>query len=205
MVRRLLFIFLLSLGAVGPLCGQIYRASDTAPVWEPDEENTPARWELAVGAEADTFQLQDFTGQSVFSGQWGLHARLLYSFWDWFSAGVDGAVLVPRGAIDGLSDYRAGRAGILLKFILTPNASPRAYFLAGAGRIFTKMEYWDKLEKSFASSYAAVGWGIEADLAENWVGGLELRATCQQAWDDPYFSLKHKWRASAQVQVGYRF
>ena len=188
-----------------PCFSQIYRARDYTAPEEPARFTAP-RWEISVGAAAFSEQMRDVTGQRLVQGELGAEMRAFYAFADWAAAGLAGSVSGPLRKTELLDRYRTYRLEALVKFTLTPRASPRSYITAGMGWQQHDISCFHLWEKKFSVPFVSLGMGVETSFAENWFAGLELRALYRlQSARSAYFYVAHRWEAAVHLRTGWMF
>ena len=132
--------------------------------------------------------------------------RAFYAFADWAAAGLAGSVSGPLRKTELLDRYRTYRLEALVKFTLTPRASPRSYITAGMGWQQHDISYFHLWEKKFSVPFVSLGMGVETSFAENWFAGLELRALYRlQSARSAYFYVAHRWEAAVHLRTGWMF
>lgn len=184
---------------------QIYRAQDFTPAADDVREGI-SHWEISVGAAAFSGQMHDFTGQRLVQGELGAEVRAFYSLADWAAVGVSGGVSGPLKKTELVDKYRTYRLEALVKFTLTPRASPRSYITAGMGWQQHDISYFHLWEKKFSVPFVSLGMGVETSFAENWFAGLELRGMYHlQSARNVYFYFPHRWEAAVHLRTGWRF
>lgn len=181
---------------------QIYRAGQGA---FPEPINFP-RFEISVGTGFTSASLQEPSGDTVIHDKNVTDLRLLYALSSWFSVGP--AVYVSRRKENQplVSSYKTRRAGIIGKFNLSPDTTPRSYALIEAGAMERKLSYMRTLEDSAASLYVTAGLGTEVDICSGFFLGLEGRVT--RYFKDkigPYIQLNSPWEVACSLRAGIRF
>ena len=182
---------------------QIYRAGETTPA------GSYSRWEVAAGWNASTGEVALKQGSTSSDGAHGFYGRALYSFWRSFSIGAEGSLFFSQSLAPVVDKYKATRAGVLLKYLATPNTNPRVYLLAGAGATFHQFHFkpaYRGPDHTRRIAYLAAGAGIEINVWENVFAALEGRVLYNTQRNlNFYYGLSKQWESEGKLLIGLHF
>jgi hypothetical protein len=96
--------------------------------------------------------------------------------------------------------------GVLGKFNLSPDTTPRSYAVAEAGAMKRSLSYLRSLEDSATSPYLMFGLGTEVDIYSGFFLGLEGRVSyCFKDNLGNFFQINSPWEASFTLRTGFHF
>ena len=105
-----------------------------------------------------------------------------------------------------ISSYKTRRLGVLGKFNLSPNTTPRSYAVAEAGAMKRSLSYLRSLEDSSTSPYLMFGLGTEVDIYSGFFLGLEGQVSyCFKDNLGNFFQINSPWEASFTLRTGFHF
>lgn len=178
---------------------QIYRAEQGTPV-------NFSRLEVSVGMGLASSSLQDPSGDTIIHDKNFTDFRLLYGLSSRFALGPAIYFSNKQDNQPLISSYKTRRLGILGKFNLSPDTTPRSYAVAEAGAMKRSISYLRSLEDSATSPYLMFGLGTEVDIYSSFFLGLEGRVS--YFFKDklgPFFQLNSPWEASFTLRTGFHF
>lgn len=181
---------------------QMYRAGQGA---SPDPVNFP-RFEISVGSGLTSASLQGPSGDTVLHDKSVTDLRLLYSLNSWFLLGPAVYFSKEQDNQPLISSYKTRRLGVVGKFNLSPDTTPRSYALLEAGAMERKISYLRSVEDKETSPYLTAGLGTEVDIYGGFFLGLEGRVS--YFFKDEvgnFFQLKSPWDASFVLRAGLHF
>ncbi len=136
---------------------QIYRAEQGTPV-------NFSRLEISAGMGLTSSSLQDPSGDTIIHDKNFTDFRLLYGLSSRFAIGPAIYFSKKQANRPLISSYKTRRLGVLGKFNLSPNTTPRSYAVAEAGAMKRSLSYLRSLEDSATSPYLMFGLGTEVDI-----------------------------------------
>lgn len=145
---------------------QIYHAEQGTPV-------NFSRLEISVGMGLASSSLQDPSGDTIIHDKNFTDFRLLYGLSSRFALGPAIYFSKKQDNQPLISSYKTRRLGVLGKFNLSPNTTPRSYAVAEAGAMKRSLSYLRSLEDSSTSPYLMFGLGTEVDIYSGFFLGLE--------------------------------
>lgn len=178
---------------------QIYRAEQGTPV-------NFSRLEISVGMGLTSSSLQDPSGDTIIHDKNFTDCRLLYGLSSRFAIGPAIYFSKKQANRPLISSYKTRRLGVLGKFNLSPNTTPRSYAVAEAGAMKRSLSYLRSLEDSSTSPYLMFGLGTEVDIYSGFFLGLEGQVS--YFFKDklgPFFQLNSPWEASFTLRTGFHF
>lgn len=181
---------------------QIYRVGQGA---SQEPVNFP-RFEISVGSGLTSASLQDPSGDTVLHDKSVADLRLLYSLNSWFSLGPTVYFSKEQDNQPLISSYKTRRLGVVGKFNLSPDTTPRSYALLEAGAMERKISYLRSVEDKATSPYLTAGLGTEVDICCGFFLGLEGRLS--YFFKDKvghFFKLNSPWEASFALRAGLHF
>lgn len=178
---------------------QIYRAEQGTPV-------NFSRLEVSVGMGLTSSSLQDPSGDTIIHDKNFTDFRLLYGLSSRFALGPAIYFSKKQANRPLISSYKTRRLGVLGKFNLSPDTTPRSYAVAEAGAMKRSISYLLSLEDSATSPYLMFGLGTEVDIYSGFFLGLEGQVS--YFFKDklgPFFQLNSPWEASFTLRTGFHF
>ena len=178
---------------------QIYRAEQGTPV-------NFSRLEISVGMGLASSSLQDPSGDTIIHDKNFTDFRLLYGLSSHFALGPAIYFSNKQDNQPLISSYKTRRLGVLGKFNLSPNTTPRSYAVAEAGAMKRSISYLRSLEDSATSPYLMFGLGTEVDIYSGFFLGLEGRVSyCFKDNLGNFFQINSPWEASFTLRTGFHF
>lgn len=178
---------------------QIYRAEQGTPV-------NFSRLEISVGMGLTSSSLQDPSGDTIIHDKNFTDFRLLYGLSSRFALGPAIYFSNKQDNQPLISSYKTRRLGVLGKFNLSPDTSPRSYAVAEAGAMKRSISYLRSLEDSATSPYLMFGLGTEVDIYSGFFLGLEGRVSyCFKDNLGNFFQINSPWEASFTLRTGFHF
>ena len=199
-LKVIIVSWLLGLPLVG--FGQIYHAGSSVPA---TREKT-ANWDISLGGYLTYTQVVDPAGEVLFSREKSLNARGLYYVTPWLAAGVEGAWAQHRN-FPTQNTYHHKRYGLVTKWVLTPQTTPRVYLLAGGGTSRREISYtsgWWR--EQIKKPYWTIGGGLEMGIGRWGYLGLETQALYNEHRKlDAFSALNNRWEIEVGLRAGVRF
>ena len=181
---------------------QIYRAGQGVF----PEPGHFSRLEISVGMGLTSSSLQDPSGDTIIHDKNFTDFRLLYGLSSRFALGPAIYFSNKQDNQPLISSYKTRRLGILGKFNLSPDTTPRSYAVAEAGAMKRSISYLRSLEDSSTSPYLMFGLGTEVDIYSGFFLGLEDRVSyCFKDNLGNFFQLNSPWEASFTLRTGFHF
>lgn len=181
---------------------QIYRAGQGVF----PEPGHFSRLEISVGMGLTSSSLQDPSGDTIIHDKNFTDFRLLYGLSSRFALGPAIYFSNKQDNQPLISSYKTRRLGILGKFNLSPDTTPRSYAVAEAGAMKRSISYLRSLEDSSTSPYLMFGLGTEVDIYSGFFLGLEGRVSyCFKDNLGNFFQLNSPWEASFTLRTGFHF
>lgn len=178
---------------------QIYRAEQGTPV-------NFSRLEISVGMGLTSSSLQDPSGDTIIHDKNFTDFRLLYGLSSRFALGPAIYFSNKQDNQSLISSYKTRRLGVLGKFNLSPDTTPRSYAVAEAGAMKRSISYLRSLEDSATSPYLMFGLGTEVDIYSGFFLGLEGRVSyCFKDNLGNFFQINSPWEASFTLRTGFHF
>ena len=178
---------------------QIYRAEQSTPV-------NFSRLEVSVGMGLTSSSLQDPSGDTIIHDKNFTDFRLLYGLSSRFALGPAIYFSNKQDNQPLISSYKTRRLGVLGKFNLSPDTTPRSYAVAEAGAMKRSISYLRSLEDSATSPYLMFGLGTEVDIYSGFFLGLEGRVSyCFKDNLGNFFQINSPWEASFTLRTGFHF
>lgn len=178
---------------------QIYRAEQGTPV-------NFSRLEVSVGMGLTSSSLQDPSGDTIIHDKNFTDFRLLYGLSSRFALGPAIYFSNKQDNQPLISSYKTRRLGVLGKFNLSPDTTPRSYAVAEAGTMKRSISYLRSLEDSATSPYLMFGLGTEVDIYSGFFLGLEGRVSyCFKDNLGNFFQINSPWEASFTLRTGFHF
>lgn len=178
---------------------QIYRAEQSTPV-------NFSRLEVSVGMGLTSSSLQDPSGDTIIHDKNFTDFRLLYGLSSRFALGPAIYFSNKQDNQPLISSYKTRRLGVLGKFNLSPDTTPRSYAIAEAGAMKRSISYLRSLEDSATSPYLMFGLGTEVDIYSGFFLGLEGRVSyCFKDNLGNFFQINSPWEASFTLRTGFHF
>lgn len=178
---------------------QIYRAEQGTPV-------NFSRLEISVGMGLTSSSLQDPSGDTIIHDKNFTDFRLLYGLSSRFALGPAIYFSNKQDNQPLISSYKTRRLGVLGKFNLSPDTTPRSYAVAEAGAMKRSISYLRSLEDSATSPYLMFGLGTEVDIYSGFFLGLEGRVSyCFKDNLRNFFQINSPWEASFTLRTGFHF
>ena len=178
---------------------QIYRAEQGTPV-------NFSRLEVSVGMGLASSSLQDPSGDTIINDKNFTDFRLLYGLSSRFAIGPAIYFSKKQANRPLICSYKTRRLGVLGKFNLSPNTTPRSYAVAEAGAMKRSLSYLRSLEDSATSPYLMFGLGTEVDIYSGFFLGLEGRVSyCFKDNLGNFFQINYPWEASFTLRTGFHF
>ena len=178
---------------------QIYRAEQGTPV-------NFSRLEVSVGMGLTSSSLQDPSGDTIIHDKNFTDFRLLYGLSSRFALGPAIYFSNKQDNQPLISSYKTRRLGVLGKFNLSPDTTPRSYAVAEAGAMKRSISYLRSLEDSATSPYLMFGLGTEVDIYSGFFLGLEGRVSyCFKDNLGNFFQINSPWEASFTLRTGFLF
>lgn len=178
---------------------QIYRAEQGTPV-------NFSRLEVSVGMGLTSSSLQDPSGDTIIHDKNFTDFRLLYGLSSRFALGPAIYFSNKQDNQPLISSYKTHRLGVLGKFNLSPDTTPRSYAVAEAGAMKRTISYLRSLEDSATSPYLMFGLGTEVDIYSGFFLGLEGRVSyCFKDNLGNFFQLNSPREASFTLRTGFHF
>lgn len=178
---------------------QIYRAEQGTPV-------NFSRLEISVGMGLTSSSLQDPSGDTIIHDKNFTDFRLLYGLSSRFALGPAIYFSNKQDNQPLISSYKTRRLGVLGKFNLSPDTTPRSYAVAEAGAMKRSISYLRSLEDSATSPYLMFGLGTEVDIYSGFFLGLEGRVSyCFKDNLGNFFQINSPWEASFTLRTGFHF
>lgn len=178
---------------------QIYRAEQGTPV-------NFSRLEVSVGMGLTSSSLQDPSGDTIIHDKNFTDFRLLYDLSSRFALGPAIYFSNKQDNQPLISSYKTRRLGVLGKFNLSPDTTPRSYAVAEAGAMKRSISYLRSLEDSATSPYLMFGLGTEVDIYSGFFLGLEGRVSyCFKDNLGNFFQINSPWEASFTLRTGFHF
>lgn len=178
---------------------QIYRAEQGTPV-------NFSRLEVSVGMGLTSSSLQDPSGDTIIHDKNFTDFRLLYGLSSRFALGPAIYFSNKQDNQPLISSYKTRRLGVLGKFNLSPDTTPRSYAVAEAGAMKRSISYLRSLEDSATSPYLMFGLGTEVDIYSGFFLGLEGRVSyCFKDNLGNFFQINSPWEASFTLRTGFHF
>lgn len=178
---------------------QIYHAEQGTPV-------NFSRLEISVGMGLTSSSLQDPSGDTIIHDKNFTDFRLLYGLSSRFALGPAIYFSNKQDNQPLISSYKTRRLGVLGKFNLSPNTTPRSYAVAEAGAMKRSLSYLRSLEDSATSPYLMFGLGTEVDIYSGFFLGLEGRVSyCFKDNLGNFFQINYPWEASFTLRTGFHF
>lgn len=181
---------------------QIYRAGQGV---FPDPGHF-SRLEISIGMGLTSSSLQDSSGDTIIHDKNFTDFRLLYGLSSRFALGPAIYFSNKQDNQPLISSYKTRRLGVLGKFNLSPDTTPRSYAVAEAGAMKRSLSYLRSLEDSSTSPYLMFGLGTEVDIYSGFFLGLEGRVSyCFKDNLGNFFQLNSPWEASFTLRTGFHF
>lgn len=181
---------------------QIYRAGQGVF----PEPGHFSRLEISVGMGLTSSSLQDPSGDTIIHDKNFTDFRLLYGLSSRFALGPAIYFSNKQDNQPLIFSYKTRRLGILGKFNLSPDTTPRSYAVAEAGAMKRSISYLRSLEDSSTSPYLMFGLGTEVDIYSGFFLGLEGRVSyCFKDNLGNFFQLNSPWEASFTLRTGFHF
>lgn len=181
---------------------QIYRAGQGV---FPDPGHF-SRLEIPIGMGLTSSSLQDPSGDTIIHDKNFTDFRLLYGLSSRFALGPAIYFSNKQDNQPLISSYKTRRLGVLGKFNLSPDTTPRSYAVAEAGAMKRSLSYLRSLEDSSTSPYLMFGLGTEVDIYSGFFLGLEGRVSyCFKDNLGNFFQLNSPWEASFTLRTGFHF
>ena len=181
---------------------QIYRAGQGV---FPDPGHF-SRLEISIGMGLTSSSLQDPSGDTIIHDKNFTDFRLLYGLSSRFALGPAIYFSNKQDNQPLFSSYKTRRLGVLGKFNLSPDTTPRSYAVAEAGAMKRSLSYLRSLEDSSTSPYLMFGLGTEVDIYSGFFLGLEGRVSyCFKDNLGNFFQLNSPWEASFTLRTGFHF
>lgn len=181
---------------------QIYRAGQGV---FPDPGHF-SRLEISIGMGLTSSSLQDPSGDTIIHDKNFTDFRLLYGLSSRFALGPAIYFSNKQDNQPLFSSYKTRRLGVLGKFNLSPDTTPRSYAVAVAGAMKRSLSYLRSLEDSSTSPYLMFGLGTEVDIYSGFFLGLEGRVSyCFKDNLGNFFQLNSPWEASFTLRTGFHF
>lgn len=178
---------------------QIYHAEQGTPV-------NFSRLEISVGMGLTSSSLQDPSGDTIIHDKNFTDFRLLYGLSSRFALGPAIYFSNKQDNQPLISSYTTRRLGVLGKFNLSPDTTPRSYAVAEAGAMKRSLSYLRSLEDSSTSPYLMFGLGTEVEIYSGFFLGLEGRVSyCFKDNLGNFFQLNSPWEASFTLRTGFHF
>lgn len=178
---------------------QIYRAEQGTPV-------NFSRLEVSVGMGLTSSSLQDPSGDTIIHDKNFTDFRLLYGLSSRFALGPAIYFSNKQDNQPLISSYKTRRLGVLGKFNLSPDTTPRSYAVAEAGAMKRSISYLRSLEDSATSPYLMFGLGTEVDIYSGFFLGLEGRVSyCFKDNLGNFFQINSPWEVSFTLRTGFHF
>lgn len=178
---------------------QIYHAEQGTPV-------NFSRLEVSVGMGLTSSSLQDPSGDTIIHDKNFTDFRLLYGLSSRFALGPAIYFSNKQDNQPLISSYKTRRLGVLGKFNLSPDTTPRSYAVAEAGAMKRSISYLRSLEDSATSPYLMFGLGTEVDIYSGFFLGLEGRVSyCFKDNLGNFFQINSPWEASFTLRTGFHF
>lgn len=181
---------------------QIYRAGQGVF----PEPGHFSRLEISVGMGLTSSSLQDPSGDTIIHDKNFTDFRLLYGLSSRFALGPAIYFSNKQDNQPLISSYKTRRLGVLGKFNLSPDTTPRSYAVAEAGAMKRSISYLRSLEDSATSPYLMFGLGTEVDIYSGFFLGLEGRVSyCFKDNLGNFFQINSPWEASFTLRTGFHF
>lgn len=181
---------------------QIYRAGQGV---FPDPGHF-SRLEISIGMGLTSSSLQDPSGDTIIHDKNFTDFRLLYGLSSRFALGPAIYFSNKQDNQPLISSYTTRRLGVLGKFNLSPDTTPRSYAVAEAGAMKRSLSYLRSLEDSSTSPYLMFGLGTEVEIYSGFFLGLEGRVSyCFKDNLGNFFQLNSPWEASFTLRTGFHF
>ena len=178
---------------------QIYRAEQGTPV-------NFSRLEISVGMGLTSSSLQDPSDDTIIHDKNFTDFRLLYGLSSRFALGPAIYFSNKQDNQPLISSYKTRRLGVLGKFNLSPDTTPRSYAVAEAGAMKRSISYLRSLEDSATSPYLMFGLGTEVDIYSGFFLGLEGRVSyCFKDNLGNFFQINSPWEVSFTLRTGFHF
>jgi len=205
-MKKFCLVVLLCFGVYPLLAAPLYRAGDPLP-----REDDFYRWEVSADGVLSSQQVCDILCQTTLDGAGGFGLRGIYNVRPWLGLGAEGTYFPAQSF--GLADkYSVTRAGGMVKFNLSPETSPRAYLLLGAGASRHRFSFrrtpatlhWKKRQTTIA--YIQMGIGLETDVWKSVFAGIEGNLLYNRHTSlTPYYRLNKRWDTIIRLRFGARF
>ena len=181
---------------------QIYRAGQGVF----PEPGHFSRLEISVGMGLTSSSLQDPSGDTIIHDKNFTDFRLLYGLSSRFALGPAIYFSNKQDNQPLISSYKTRRLGVLGKFNLSPDTTPRSYAVAEAGVMKRSISYLRSLEDSATSPYLMFGLGTEVDIYSGFFLGLEGRVSyCFKDNLGNFFQINSPWEVSFTLRTGFHF
>ena len=171
-----------------------------------------SRWEVSADGVLSSAEVSDVRGQNALNGTGGLGLRGVYSVRPWLGLGAEGAYFPARSFGPFVDAYQTARIGTVAKLSLSPDTSPRVYFILGAGvsrhrftfRKTPATAHWKTRRTDIP--YVQAGLGLEVTVWKGWFAGLEgnMLYNTKTALT-PYYRLGARWEKTLRLRAGVRF
>lgn len=150
--------------------------------------------------------LQDPSGDTIIHDKNFTDFRLLYGLSSRFALGPAIYFSNKQDNQPLISSYKTRRLGVLGKFNLSPDTTPRSYAVAEAGAMKRSISYLRSLEDSATSPYLMFGLGTEVDIYSGFFLGLEgCVSYCFKDNLGNFFQINSPWEASFTLRTGFHF
>lgn len=167
------------------------------------------RFEVAAGWSASTGEVALKNGAASLGGQHGFYGRVLYAPWKKIALGAEGTLFADKSIEPIVRNYNAKRAGVLLKYLVTPDTNPRVYLLAGGGITRHRFHFVSPYRGSDHTrtvSYAMLGAGIETSMWKHLFAAVEGRGVYSTRDDlNLFYHLSKRWEMEGKLLLGIRF
>jgi len=181
-------------------------------VGAPKPQDDFVHWEVSAEGVFSSAEVEDSDGNKALNGARGVGLRTTYALRPWLALGAEGLHFKKQTFGPFVKRYEAERVGILAKITLSPDTSPRAYAVLGAGKNFYSLTYgktmasahWKKTKKS--ASYVQLGLGLETDIWKAWFIGAEGDIFYgRKTGLGRYYQTGKTWEALGRLRTGIRF
>lgn len=183
-------------------CGaQVYHAGQTAPAATASEK----KWEVSAAALRANQRVRDQVGERMLKNKDAFTARGLYYPVRWLGVGLEGTWF-DKQHFAGQHTYEQTYYGVVSKWILTPDTTPAAYVLAGAGKAEQKMNYAHLFSRTHHVWYAQVGLGVEMPVYRGFFVAAEGQLVYHAKKNiDEFLQLEKRWGRQLLLRGGVRF
>lgn len=200
MKKLLLLLALVGFSSAAP--AQIYRAGG----YYNDEPVVVSPWEISAGVVGMYAPLKELSGLRLMKFQGGVSLRPLYYVTPWAALGPEGSWTWTESGSSAVKKYTVRRIGAVGKFVFPGESAARTYGIVAAGLNDRKVKFdFDRNERK-NSAYFAFGLGLETEVWDGFIAGLEVRAVYNTSTELGFYTrLVSRWETEASIRAGIRF